>query len=404
MDGFIASTPFGARSVTYALLKRQALTRDTDRQARIDKWRLHRLLCEAKTVFGVSDRSLAVLSALLSFYPETELTAESNLIVFPSNRQLSLRAHGMADATLRRHLAALVEANLIARHDSPNGKRYARRAKGGELKVAFGFSLQPLLVRAHEIEKAAEQVKAAKIALTETREQLSLLRRDIAKMLELPVADEYLTRWSQLLAQFRHVVASIPRRAELDELKIFVSQLAEIRAQIDKLLALNEKTSFSSGNESQNERHLNNSESDSHSEQAQGKSEIRTPINQMPSVTLDIVLRSCPEISNYSIQPIRHWSELYATASQIHTFLGIDRRLFLHATQQLGKEMAAIAIACLLQRSDTIRSAGGYLRILIDKSLKGQDPVQALLQSAISIRQKRQSSEQTPSSRKAHPD
>ncbi len=113
--------------------------------AAADKWQLHRWLCEAKTILGINDRSLAVLSALLSFYPEVTLTGEGNLVVFPSNKQLALRAHGMADATLRRHLAALVEAGLIARQDSPNGKRYARRAKGGELQIAFGFSWLPCL-------------------------------------------------------------------------------------------------------------------------------------------------------------------------------------------------------------------------------------------------------------------
>ena len=93
----------------------------------VDKWQVFRDLCEGKSIVGVGDRALAVLNALLSFYPDTELSEENGLIVFPSNAQLSLRAHGMADATLRRHLAALVNCGLIIRRDSPNGKRYARK-------------------------------------------------------------------------------------------------------------------------------------------------------------------------------------------------------------------------------------------------------------------------------------
>ncbi len=54
--------------------------------------KLFRRICEARTVLGVSDRSLAVLNALLSFYPKTELSDEHGLVVFPSNDQLSLRA------------------------------------------------------------------------------------------------------------------------------------------------------------------------------------------------------------------------------------------------------------------------------------------------------------------------
>ena len=54
----------------------------------------------------------------------------------------------MPASTLRRLLAVLVEAGLIVRRDSPNGKRYARKGRGGEITLAFGFDLAPLVVRA----------------------------------------------------------------------------------------------------------------------------------------------------------------------------------------------------------------------------------------------------------------
>lgn len=37
-----------------------------------------------------------------------------------------MRANGIAGTTLRENLALLVDAGLIHRNDSPNGKRYAR--------------------------------------------------------------------------------------------------------------------------------------------------------------------------------------------------------------------------------------------------------------------------------------
>ena len=123
-----------------------------------------------------------MLNALLSFHPETVLTGEG-LIVFPSNKQLSLRAHGMAPATLRRHLAALVDCGLIIRRDSPNGKRYARKGRAGEIEKAFGFDLAPLVCRAEEFEAMAEEVRAQARALRLVREQITLCRRDIAKMI-----------------------------------------------------------------------------------------------------------------------------------------------------------------------------------------------------------------------------
>ena len=40
----------------------------------------------------------------------------------------------------------------VLRRDSPNGKRYARKGRGGELQFAFGFDLSPLVARADEFE------------------------------------------------------------------------------------------------------------------------------------------------------------------------------------------------------------------------------------------------------------
>ena len=94
----------------------------------------------------------------MSFHQETALAAGGDLVVFPSNHELTIRAHGMAPTTLRRHLAALVEAGLIIRRDSPNGKRYARKGQGGAIEQAFGFDLAPLVARAAEFETLAEEV------------------------------------------------------------------------------------------------------------------------------------------------------------------------------------------------------------------------------------------------------
>ncbi len=78
-----------------------------------DKWQLLRALTEASAEYGLSDRTLSLLEALVSFTAERVLDGKQPIIVFPSNRELSLRARGMAPATIRRHLAALVDAGMI---------------------------------------------------------------------------------------------------------------------------------------------------------------------------------------------------------------------------------------------------------------------------------------------------
>src|SRR5690606_25113490 len=131
----------------------------------VDKWRVFRDIAEARLALGLQDRTLAVLNALLSFYPEAELAEEHGLVVFPSNAQLSLRAHGIPGTTLRRHLSILVETGIIHRRDSPNGKRYAHRGRSGEIEQAFGFNLAPLIARANEFSRLAQQVAEERRAL-----------------------------------------------------------------------------------------------------------------------------------------------------------------------------------------------------------------------------------------------
>ncbi len=134
--------------------------------------------------------------------------AHLDLVVFPSNRQLALRAHGMAPATLRRHLAALVEAGLIIRRDSPNGKRYARKAdaeargEGERFADVFGFDLAPLAARAPEFEAMAEELRRERRAAQLLKERISLHRRDCGKLIALGLDEGLAGPWDELRQRF----------------------------------------------------------------------------------------------------------------------------------------------------------------------------------------------------------
>src|SRR5690554_6428318 len=102
MQPHVATTPFGRRAMTLGQIARQATTRAMPKNASAHKWEVFRHIREARELLGATDRSLAILNALLSFHPETALTADSGLIVWPSNEQLMARANGISPATLRR--------------------------------------------------------------------------------------------------------------------------------------------------------------------------------------------------------------------------------------------------------------------------------------------------------------
>ena len=90
----------------------------------------------------------------------------------------------MAPATLRRHLAVLVDAGIVVRRDSPNGKRYARKNNEGAIEKAFGFDLLPFVARAEEFERLADEIRTERRVVQDLRERITIARRDIGKMIE----------------------------------------------------------------------------------------------------------------------------------------------------------------------------------------------------------------------------
>jgi replication initiation protein RepC len=394
MLGHHVTTPFGGRAMTLAHLQAQTQAQQVEEGKVADKWQVYRWLCEGKDMVGIGDRSLAVLNALLSFLPDNELSEENGLIVFPSNAQLSLRAHGMAPATLRRHLAALLECGLITRKDSPNGKRYSRKDGEGEITEAFGFSLAPLLVRAEELQSAAESVRAASMALRLIRERITLHRRDIAKLIEVAVAEDVPGDWSAIWSRFRALVDALPRKASLAGLEPILADLAVLHDEVTNLLETHVKTQNMSGNESHFDTQQQNSKPDSTIEfepgfrkdqgaKTESSPERREVQHDPKTYPLGLVMKACPEIADYAVSGIGNWRELLMTAAQVRGYLGISPSAYEEALDVLGQENTAIVIACILQRAQTINSAGGYLRTLTEKARAGEFSIGPMLMAAL---------------------
>ena len=389
METGIATTPFGRRSMSLALLAAQNEANEIPDGMTVDKWQAYRDLCEGKSVVGIGDRALAVLAALLSFYPDDELSEENGLVVFPSNRQLILRAHGMSEPTLRRHLAALVDKGLVIRRDSPNGKRYARKGRGGALEEAFGFSLAPILARADEFSEAAEQVRAGNRALKLVRERITLHRRDISKLIEAAVEEDVPGDWGSLWRRFRAIVDAIPRRAAVADLEPIVGDLAAIREEVDILLNSHMNVEDPNGNDDRTERQHSDSNTDSpiEFEPAFEKSGAtveprREPQEPPKGYPLGFVLKACPEIIDYAVDGIAGWRDLMAVAAQVRGYLGVSPSAYEDACHVMGPESAAIVVACILQRAQHINSAGGYLRALTEKARAGEFTVGPMLMAA----------------------
>ncbi|WP_353476505.1 helix-turn-helix domain-containing protein (plasmid) [Salipiger sp. H15] len=127
---------------------------------------LLRLLRRCRTALGLSTGDVLVLDTLLSFLPcqdrrtrtERPIDPGTLLIVYASNRTVCDRANGMDERVLRRHIARLVAAGLLARRDSATRKRFPLKARG-QVTAAYGLDLTPLLLASAKLQEMAEAIE-----------------------------------------------------------------------------------------------------------------------------------------------------------------------------------------------------------------------------------------------------
>lgn len=385
MQTQISTTPFGRRQMSLGMMASQVAAQVVTPDATVHKWHVFKDIKEARVALGATDRALAILDALLSFHPETAFYGDSALVVWPSNEQLIGRANGMSPATLRRHLANLVDSGIVIRRDSPNGKRYARRGQGGEVEQAYGFDLTPIVARAKEFKELAEAMRAEKKAYKVVKERLTICRRDIVKMIEAGIEEGVPGNWGSIQQAYQVIVGRLPRTAPRQVLEAVATELDELWGEIRQVLESFVKSTNMNANESQTERHIQNSntESKTESEDCSGiKTEeigsVEDPGNlrSLPKreLPLGIVLDACPNML-WLVKgggDIHNWREFLAVAETARPVLGISPSAWDEARVAMGEQQAAITLAAIYQKADQIKSPGGYLRNLTERAKEGK--------------------------------
>lgn len=413
MQTYQPTTPFGRRSLSLGQLKGQSTTEDVATDARVHKWHVFNDIREAREPLGLTDRALAILNALLTFHPETTLQAGGDIVVFPSNNQLIARAYGMSAATLRRHLSNLVECGVIVRRDSPNGKRYARKDEDGEIAQAFGFDLMPLVARAAEFAAVASKVRAERRAMKVARETLTMIRRDIVKLIAFGHEEGVVADWPAFEERYRVLMLALPRHAARSTVEVVNEDLARLHAEISITLKSHLNSQNLYANESHFERHIQNSNPNlpSESETVSRRDQKETPsvitkpfvVESISTETdatenhsgelialnrdripLRLVLDACPNVVWVAKNgDIRSWNDLAAASEVVRPMLGISPSAWGEAVAVLGPEHAAATLAAIYQRADLIHSAGGYLRNLVNRAKAGQFTVWPMLMALL---------------------
>lgn len=384
-------TPF-RRPINAAILHYQAAAQQDLPPSGVNKWEALRELAAARIAFGLSDRDLSVLQALVSFHQATIVGGNhSETVVHPSNKAICERLNGMPCSTMRRHLANLVQTGFVVRRDSPNGKRYARRY--GDEKIAFGFDLAPLAQRFVEVCEAAEAVRAAEERYKRLRSTVSLMRRDLAGLVDYGRSlrpDRAI--WDQASDLCVLTARDLRRKLDLAELQQIETALSEALNATRDLLEPMQAEDMST-NEATNGQHYQNSKKDSYDfeprlEKAQGDGGVSDPAtslvavdgtdepvpidNNLPRIPLSLVLAACSEYQTYAERPVRHWHDLVRVADVIRPMMGVSPSAWDEAKQHMGPEEASVVILAMLERFGDIRSPGGYLRSLSAKAALGE--------------------------------
>mgnify|MGYP006192357901 FL=1 len=354
----------------------------------VNKWELLRELSKAQAAFGVSERDLTVLQGLLSFFPDDALGGNAEMVVFPSNKAICERLNGMPCSTMRRHLARLVEAGLLMRRDSPNGKRYVR--KHGEVRVAFGFDLSPLYCRTEEIARAAEAVREAEDRVRQLREVVSLMRRDLAALAEFgEELQPGLGLWDQFRGKAVLTARALRRKLTLEELSTYRTDLEALLNHARNVID-GPETEKMNTNGAQIERHHHNSNEESIDIEpalekggaaadapdvetdAPGADVEEADTRRVPKIPLHLVIAGCPSLKTFYQGDIRHWHQLFDAACHVRPAMGISASAWEEAQRFMGPEQASIVVVAMLERFEDIRSPGGYLRALTSKAAAGE--------------------------------
>jgi replication initiation protein RepC len=186
--------------------------------------------------------------------------------------------------------------------------------------------------------------------------------------------------WTAFHQTYLGIVGRIPRTAAVAELEPLADELDCLAGQVRKALEDHINSSKMSANESQNEHHIQisntNLKIDSepgfptrHEPTIEPHIQPKSPLQRF--YPLGLVLDACPNIADYARNGINSWRDFVETVEFVRSLLGISPSAWEDAKNVLGPEDAAVVVAAILQRSDAIKSAGGYLRSLTEKARAG---------------------------------
>lgn len=319
------------------------------------RWHLLDLVRQCRSCLHLRDRDITVLRGLLSLVPAP--VTPDNLIVFASNRVLIERCDGIDERTLRRRIQQLQTAGLVARKQSPNGKRYQIRSTEAEMRLVYGIDLSPLFALLHHLEALAERVKQDDLRCASLRALIRDRLYHHADALD-----------PELQAEAR---LSLRRALSAEALQSILDAL--IRACHDIAASDTHKTPVLTASDSQNDRHIQTSDKENFDSEGPAYREDRAaPEPESLAMKTDISVGECIALARSAVEMApevpRTWDDLINLSLILAPAIGLTKHAVETARGHLGTHGAALAILGLVEAFGRIRNPQAYLLSLSNRA------------------------------------
>ena len=319
-----------------------------------DKWQLLKVVESIRETLGLKGTSIAVLRAMLSFVRSDQINAtrDADHICFASNAALSARSH-VSIQTVERHIAKLVDLGLLTRRASGNGKRWARRNAQGEIVLATGLSLMPLVRRHAEFTGMANTLKKRTEDLTLLRDRCSMA---LAKLKTLPA---HLPMIERLAAEAQKLFRRKPNEAALRKL------LRDITKEISRVVGDHQEELRGSGPE--NEGHK-----DTYLTRSVEKKDSEISVEVGPEQMEQAYPRLCR-----GLRLARSQKECADKMDDLAAQLHLGTLWF--SIKDLGPALSFMILGYVLERAENIQNPRGYAWKLLTDLTSGRIEGKSLL-------------------------
>ncbi|NKM88177.1 plasmid replication protein RepCa2 [Rhizobium laguerreae] len=361
------------------------------------------LLKKAAPILGIDGATYQALDILLGLSGADDWKGTRRPIVAISNAMLA-KYMRRSVRTVTRCLRKIVEAGIAAYRDSPTGRRFVHRDKGGMITSGFGLDFTPARVRLEEIKESVEnyqrELKASKDA---SRAVTRLSRAIIDACAEFPEKSDI---WRSSAQAIIDGVASLAEQASgLESLYAEVLEYAKQRFQEHEMSSAGDISGtfttdtipkiISDSNERTRsiERDIISPDDGSAAEMAyENKPEAAAGDMQyrlrqaektagdiqgavLAAVRIGLLQVGCRAAQECVGVEFHRWSDVVGAAKVMQRMIGLSEAAWVDGVGKVGRYAASAILATVLEKSlrDSypIANPGGYFRAMVDRAVDG---------------------------------